>query len=91
MYTRNKLIQSFTDRYGKLDPKAITAFVSFVCVLITWGANLFFNLTVNELIINNFFLLVFGLLGLKSMPWGKKDAVQLEPQENKENKQNESE
>lgn len=91
MYKNIKLIQSFTDRYGKLDPKAITAFVSFTCVLITWAANLFWNLTVNELLVNNFFLLVFGLLGLKSMPWGKKDAIQLEQQENKENKQNESE
>jgi hypothetical protein len=74
----NNISGSFKDRYGKWDPKALTAFIAFLILVFTWYFNMFFGFIINELIIEGFFLLVFGLLGIKMVPWGKKDAIKEE-------------
>jgi hypothetical protein len=83
------LYDSFTDRYGKLDPKALTAFISFLILVLSWYFNMFFNFTTNELLIEIFAFLVFGLLGLKVVPWGKKDATIINNEENLKEEENE--
>jgi hypothetical protein len=73
-------LESITDRYGKVDGKALTALVSFVIIVITWFFNMFLGFPVNEPLLQVFAFLVISLLGLKIVPWGKKD-IQLPIQE----------
>ena len=68
---KNMFLESITERYGKVDGKALTALVSFIIIVITWFANLFFGFPVNDLILEIFAFLVISLLGLKVVPWGK--------------------
>ena len=71
---KNMFLESITDRYGKVDGKALTALVSFIIIVITWFANMFLGFPVNDLLLEVFAFLVISLLGLKTVPWGKKDA-----------------
>ena len=71
---KNMFLESITDRYGKVDSKALTALVSFIIIVITWFANMFLGFPVNDLLLEVFAFLVISLLGLKTVPWGKKDA-----------------
>ena len=68
---RKQLLNTFKDRYGHLDPKALTAFVSFVILIVSWAGDQFFNKKLNEPIMNVFAFLTFSLLGLKVLPWRK--------------------
>lgn len=76
----NNLSDSFKDRYGKWDGKALTAFISFIILILSWYFNMFFGFKLNELMIEIFAFLIFSLLGLKVLPWGKKDAIKIEEQ-----------
>jgi hypothetical protein len=76
------LSSSFKDRYGKWDGKALTAFISFIILILSWYFNMFFGFELNELMIEIFAFLIFSLLGLKVLPWGKKDAIKIEEQNN---------
>ena len=67
----NSFCRTFKDRYGYFDPKALTAFVSFSILIITWFADQFFGKKLNELMVEVFALLVFSLLGLKTLPFRK--------------------
>lgn len=66
-----QLINTFKDRYGHLDPKALTAFISFVILVISWAGDQFWGKELNEAIMNVFAFLTFSLLGLKVLPWRK--------------------
>lgn len=67
-------LNTFKDRYGHLDPKALTAFVSFVILIISWIGDQFYGKKLNETMTEIFAFLTFSLLGLKVLPW-KKEGV----------------
>jgi len=75
------LLKTFKDRYGNFDPKALTAFVSFVILICIWIGDQFFGKELNELIVQVFAFLVFSLLGLKVLPW-RKEGVKTEDEKN---------
>jgi hypothetical protein len=66
-----QLFNTFKDRYGHLDPKALTAFLSFIILIVSWAGDQFWGKKLNEPIMNVFAFLVFSLLGLKVLPWRK--------------------
>lgn len=68
------LLNTFKDRYGHLDPKALTAFVSFVILIVSWIGDQFYGKKLNETMTEIFAFLTFSLLGLKVLPW-KKEGV----------------
>lgn len=76
---KNMFLESITDRYGKVDGKALTALVSFIIIVISWFGNMFLGFPINDLMLEIFAFLVISLLGLKVVPWGKQ-GIQL-PQE----------
>lgn len=69
-----QLLNTFKDRYGHLDPKALTAFVSFVILIVSWIGDQFYGKKLNETMTEIFAFLTFSLLGLKVLPW-KKEGV----------------
>jgi len=73
---KNMFIQSITGHNGKIDEKALTALISFIILVVTWFANLFFGFIVNDLIIEIFAFIVISLLGIKAVPWGKKNTIE---------------
>lgn len=79
-----QLLKTFKDRYGNLDPKALTAFVSFVILIVSWAGDQFFGKALNEPIMNVFAFLTFSLLGLKVLPW-KKEGMKTEDEKNEIN------
>lgn len=66
-----------------MDPKALTAFVSFCILVISWIGDQFYNKKVNESLSEIFAFLVFSLLGLKVLPW-KKQGKKTEDEKNSE-------
>lgn len=69
-----QLLNTFKDRYGHLDPKALTAFVSFIILIVSWIGDQFYGKKLNETMTEIFAFLTFSLLGLKVLPW-KKEGV----------------
>lgn len=67
----DQFLRTLKDRYGYFDPKALTAFVSFVILIAIWYGDQFMGKKLNELIVQVFAFLVFSLLGLKVLPWRK--------------------
>ena len=67
--------RTLKDRYGYFDPKALTAFVSFVILIIMWYADQFMGKNLNSLMVEVFAFLVFSLLGLKVLPWKKQGMI----------------
>lgn len=67
----NCFLRTLKDRYGNFDPKALTAFVSFIILIAIWYGDQFMGKKLNELIVQVFAFLVFSLLGLKVLPWRK--------------------
>ena len=68
-------LRTLKDRYGYFDPKALTAFVSFVILIIMWYADQFMGKNLNSLMVEVFAFLVFSLLGLKVLPWKKQGMI----------------
>lgn len=84
--TLTELKGTFTNRYGKLDEKRLTAFVTFIILIVSWAADQFFGKKVNDNVFDTFGLLLFGLFGLTVLPWKKQGMItEIETKEQKEN------
>jgi hypothetical protein len=68
-------LRTLKDRYGYFDPKALTAFVSFVILIAIWYGDQFMGKKLNDLMVEVFAFLVFSLLGLKVLPWKKQGMI----------------
>jgi hypothetical protein len=67
----DQFLRTLKDRYGYFDPKALTAFVSFIILIAIWFGDQFMGKKLNDLMVEVFAFLVFSLLGLKILPWKK--------------------